>query len=121
MEKITATVVDVKIHKVVDLWGRKPKGVRFEDTDAIVVIAKTNDGKEIRETFYTCVKPDGTFNLKTLNKSSGAKRLKLANFLKHYGFADNVEDYNIPQKAKEWIGKKVDVVIHGNGGFISIP
>lgn len=115
-----ATIIDVKIKKTNELWKKKPKGLGFEDTDAVIVSAKTGQGDLIKETFFISIKPDGTFGLKTLNRSSDAKRLKLANFLKQY-ITRNIKGYNIVKEANKWIGKKVEVVKYKNQWFISIP
>ena len=74
----------------------------------MVVTAKTKD-KEIKESFYTCVKPDGTFNIKTANKTSQARRQKLANFIQYYFKIKDMSDYNLKKRINEWKGKKVDL------------
>lgn len=103
-----AIIKDVKIYDVFDLWKRKPKRLAFNDTDVIIVTAKAGD-KVIRETFFTCIKPDGTFNLNTPNRISHARREKLARFLRYYFKVKDPEEYNLKTKIKEWKGKKVDL------------
>lgn len=110
-----ATIVSAKIYDVLDLWRKKPRQLAFNDTDAIVVTAKRG-GKEIKETFFTCLKPDGTFSLKTPNTRSQFRRNKLAKFIKYY-FKKDPEEYNLKEDIKDWKGKKVDL----KEGFIYIP
>lgn len=121
-EKIGAMIEEAKIYKISELWARKPKGLRFNDTDALIVTAKTKDGKAIRETFYFCLKPDGTFNIGTVSKDgSHVRRLRLASFLKHYKITDNVDEYNLKEGVRKWKGKEVLVVKAEGSGFIYVP
>ena len=113
---VKATIVKAKIYDVLDLWRKKPRQLAFNDTDAIVVTAKTGK-KEIKETFFTCIKPDGTFNIKTPNKISHARREKLAKFIKYYFKVKDPEEYNLKENIKQWKGKKVEL----EKDFIYIP
>ena len=120
--KIEAVIEDAKIHKISDLWARKPKGLHFNDTDALIVTAKATDGKTVSETFYFCLKPDGTFNVDTVSKDgSHLRRQKLADFLTHYKITDMVKGYNIKEGIKEWKGKKIEIVPYKDNGYIHIP
>lgn len=122
MEKISATIEDAKIYKISDLWRRKPRGLKFNDTDALIVTLKTSDGDIIKETFYFCLKPDGTFNVDTVSKdSSHARRLRLARFLKHYKIKDNVREYNLKKEVENLRGKEVTVMKCDSYGFIYVP
>jgi hypothetical protein len=122
LEKVSATIQDAKIYKISDLWRRKPWGLRFNDTDAVVVTLRTQDGGTIKETFYFCLKPDGTFNAKTLSKDhGGARRRRLASFLKHYRIADNTDEYNLKEGIKQWKGMEVSVLKVDDSGFIYVP
>jgi len=68
-----------------DIFPKKPPGLRFNETDVLVVIAKTNDGKRIGATFYFSLKPDGTFEEAILGKDAAkARRHNLASFLRYY-------------------------------------
>ena len=121
MKKIKAVIEDVSIHKISDLFRRKPRGLRFNDTDALVVTAKTKDERKVRETFYFCLKPDGTFNAETISRNgSRARRQRLAAFLKHY-IAESAKGYNIKEGIEGWKGKEVEVVFHEGWGSIYIP
>jgi hypothetical protein len=111
-----ATIEDVAIKKVNAIWKRKPKGLGFEDTDAVIVTAGG-----ISETFFICLKPDGTFEPKALNKTSQAHRSRLVSFLKHYRFADEIKGYNIREKSREWVGKKIELTSSKSGDYIYIP
>lgn len=111
-----AVIQDVKIFDVWDLWKRKPKHLAFNDTDVIIVTAKAGK-KEVQETFYTCIKPDGTFALKTPSNLSHVRRVKLAKFLKYYFNVKDPEEYDLREGIKKWKGKKVEI----EEGFIFIP
>ena len=122
LEKIGATIQDAKIYKISDLWRRKPRGLKFNDTDAIVVTLRAQDGSTMKETFYFCLKPDGTFNVNTVSKdSSQARRRRLASFLKHYKITGNVDEYNLKEEINKWKGIEVAVVKVGDSGFIYVP
>jgi len=122
LEKASATIQDAKTYKISDLWRRKPRGLKFNDTDALVITLRAQDGSTIKETFYFCLKPDGTFNINTVSKdNSGARRRRLASFLKHYKITDNVDEYNLKEGIKRWKGIEVSVLKVGNSGFIYVP
>lgn len=122
LEKVSATIQDAKIYKISDLWRRKPRGLKFNDTDALVITLKTQDGSIINETFYFCLKPDGTFNVNTVSRdSSRARRRRLANFLKHYKITDNVEGYNLKEGVKRWKGMQVTAIKIGDSCSIYVP
>jgi hypothetical protein len=122
MEKAGAVIEEASLHKIYDLFSRKPGGLKFNDTDAIVVTAKTEDGKKITRTFYFCLKPDGTFDEKTVARDgSRARRQRLASFLRYYRLAENVKEYNIKERIGEWKGKTVEVVFDEKDESIYIP
>jgi hypothetical protein len=122
LEKTSATIQDAKIYKISDLWSRKPRGLQFNDTDAVVVTLKTQDERTMKETFYFCLKPDGTFNVNTVSKDgSHARRQRLARFLKHYKLTANVDEYNLKEEISKWKGIEVAVVKVGDSGFIYVP
>jgi hypothetical protein len=122
LEKVSATIQDAKIYKISDLWRRKPRGLKFNDTDALVITLRARDGSTIKETFYFCLKPDGTFNVNTVSKdNSGARRRRLASFLKHYKITDNVGEYNLKEGIKRWTGMEVAVMKVGDSGFVYVP
>jgi len=122
LEKVSATIQDAKIYKISDLWRRKPRGLKFNDTDALVISLRAQDGSTIKETFYFCLKPDGTFNINTVSKdNSGARRRRLASFLKHYKITDNADEYNLKEGIKRWKGIEVAVIKVGDSGFVYVP
>lgn len=121
-KKKKAVIENASIHDIYDLFSRKPKGLKFNDTDAIVISAKAKGGTRINHTFYFCLKPDGTFDTKTISNNPGrARRQKLASFLKYYDLADNIKEYNIKEGIDEWKGKKIELVPCENGDEIYIP
>ncbi|MFH1337565.1 MAG: hypothetical protein ABIH55_01685 [Nanoarchaeota archaeon] len=112
MEQGSKIVIkDVKLYDVLDLWRRKPKGLFFADTDAIVVTLSSG----VKEIFFTCLKGDGTFSIKTPNRTSQVHRQRLADFIKHYFNVKNPEEYDVKEGIKSWKGKSVNI---GKGGFI---
>lgn len=122
MEKNSATIVEAKIYKISELWTRKPRGLKFNDTDAIVLTLKTKDGNTLKETFYFCLKPDGTFNVSTVSKDgSHVRRLRLASFLKHYKITDDVDEYNLKEGIEKWKGKQVTVIKADDQNFVYVP
>ncbi len=122
MEKARAVIEEASLHDIYDLFRRKPAGLKFNDTDAIIVTAKTEDGKKITKTFYFCLKPDGTFDVETTSRDGArARRHRLASFLKYYGLAENVRGYNIKERIGEWRGKTIEVVADEKEGSIYIP
>jgi len=122
MEKARAVIEEASLHKIYDLFSRKPGGLRFNDTDAIVVTAKTEDGNKITTTFYFCLKPDGTFDVETTSRDGGrARRHRLASFLRYYRLAENVKEYNIKERIGEWKGKNIEVLPSEKDGSIYIP
>ena len=116
-KKTVAVIESAEIYDVFDLWKRKPRALTFNDTDVIVLTARAN-GKAIQETFFTCLKSDGTFALKTPSILSDGRRQKLANFISHYFHAANPEKYNVREESKKWKGTTVEL---DEQGFIFIP
>lgn len=116
-QKKTAVIKAATIYDVFDLWKRKPKALTFNDTDVIVLAAQA-DGETIQETFFTCLKSDGTFALKTPSRLSQSRRQKLANFISYYFHASDPEKYNVREESKKWKGTKLEL---DEQGFIFIP
>ena len=122
LKTINATIQDAKIYKISDLWRRKPRGLKFNDTDALVITLRAQDGSTIKETFCFCLKPDGTFNVNTINTDSGARRRRrLSSFLKHYKITENVDEYNLKEGVKNWKGIEVAAIKVDDSGFIYVP
>jgi len=117
---IKATIKDARIYDVLDLWKRKPRQLGFNDTEVIVVTVKAGS-EEIKESFFTCLKPDGTFNIRTPNRISEARRQKLASFLKYYFKIKEPEHYNLKENIKNWVGKQVEIVKGDKINYIFIP
>ncbi|MEN4007053.1 MAG: hypothetical protein PQ975_07290 [Methanobacterium sp.] len=120
-EQIKAKIEEAKIYDIYDLLKHKPRGLGFEDTDAIVVTVKTQDGKKITETFYVCIKPDGTFATNPISSHSRFRRETLNRFLKHYKITEEVKDYKVVEEIEKWKGMEVEVVPYKDGGYIFIP
>ena len=122
MKRVSATIQDAKIYKISDLWSKKPRELKFNDTDALIVTLRAQDGSTIKETFYFCLKPDGTFNVDTVSKDGGhVRRQRLASFLKHYKVTGNVDEYNLKEGVKKWKGIQVAAIKVGDSGSICVP
>ena len=61
MQPITAVVEEAEVYKISQLFPKKPPGLAFNETDALVLKARMQDGRQVGATFYFCLKPDGTF------------------------------------------------------------
>ncbi len=122
MDKVKALIEEASIHKIFYFFSRKPGGLKFNDTNVIVLTAKTDDGKTITRTFYFSMKANGTFDERNIARDgSRAKRQCLASFIKYYGIAGNMREYNIEERIGEWKGKTVEVVFDEKDGSIYIP
>lgn len=119
--KKTAKIESARVASVWDLWVRKPRGLGFEDTDAVIVTAKTADGViSVRETFYVCVKADGTFSMKSLSHRSDARRRRFCRFLKRYILPKDADarHYNLGAEIGKWKGREVTLVPNQAGGYV---
>lgn len=119
METVKAKIEDAKVCKISKIWRKKPPGVAFSDTDAVIVVAKTPDGKEIRDTFYLRLKADGTFSTAAVGRISRGKQQRFAKFLERY-ITKEVKGYNVRERVGEWKGKSVEVVPYKRTGFIHV-
>jgi hypothetical protein len=123
MERIRAVIEEAGVHKIVgDLFRRKPPGLGFNETDAVVITARTIDGRTVTETFYLCLKPDGTFDEKSMGSdASQARRHRLAKFIRYYGFAEDISIYNLRDRVSDWVGRAVEVLPSEKGEIIYTP
>ena len=119
MERLSAKIEDAKVCKISELWRKKPPGVTFADTDAVIVTAKTADGRTIKETFYLRLKADGTMSTAAVNKISRGKQQRFAKFLERY-VTKEIRGYNVKERVGEWKGKSVEVVPYKQTGFIHV-
>jgi hypothetical protein len=111
MERIGAVIEKAEVHKISDLFRKKPPGLRFNETDALVISARTEGGKEARATFYFSLKPDGTFEEDILGASTAkARRHKLAAFLRYYNITADVNKYKLKERVNELKGRNVEAV-----------
>lgn len=122
MEKVNAIIESASIHKITDIFNKKPSGLKFNDTDAIIVTSRTDGGNIVARTFYFCLKPNGTFCERAISKNGvDARRQRLASFLKYYEITSDIKNYNIKQDITKWCGKHVKVVPWGDSGIIYVP
>jgi hypothetical protein len=111
MEPMKAVVEEAEVYKISDLFRRKPQGLGFNETDALVIKARLEDGRQIGATFYFSLKPDGTFEEEPMGRDAiKARRHKLASFLRYYGVTDDVDKYKLKDRISEFIGGMVEVV-----------
>jgi hypothetical protein len=110
METMKAVVEDAKVRNISELFRRKPPGLGFNETDALVINARLEDGRQIGA-FYFGLKPDGTFEEEPMGRDAvKARRHKLATFLRYYGVTDDVDKYKLKDRISEFIGEIVSVV-----------
>lgn len=121
MEKIKAVIKDVKIRKIRELWRKRPTGVDFGDTEAIILTLETDEGKVLQHVFYVRLKANGTFSTSVIFPRSRAKQMALARFLKYYKITEDIKSYNVLKGVKDWIGKKVDIVSCKKINYLYIP
>ncbi|VVB69796.1 Uncharacterised protein [uncultured archaeon] len=111
MQPITAVVEDAAIKKISEIFTRKPPGLGFNETDALIIRARMEDGREIGATFYFTMKPDGTFEEEALGRSAvKARRHRLASFLRYYKLTDDVDKYKLKDRINDLKGGMVEVV-----------
>ena len=111
MEPMKAVVEEAEVRKISELFRRKPPGLGFNETDALVIKARLEDGRQIGATFYFSLKPDGTFEEEPMGRDAvKARRHKLATFLRYYGVTDDVDKYKLKDRISEFIGGMVSVV-----------
>ena len=102
-----AIIKDVKLKSVFDLWERKPQGLSFADTDAIVLTINAN-GKTISETFYCRITANGTLATTGANKLSLRRQKTLQAFINKY--ISKEKNYNIRKRINEWKGKTIELI-----------
>jgi hypothetical protein len=106
-----AVVEEAVVCKISDLFRRKPPGLGFNETDALVIKARLEDGRQIGATFYFSLKPDGTFEEEPMGRNAiKARRHKLACFLRYYGMTDEVDKYILKDRISEFKGGNVEVI-----------
>lgn len=115
METVKAVVEEAKVHKISEIFRRKPHGLGFNETEALIVKARTADGRQVGATFYFSLKPDGTFEEEAIGRDAvKARRHRLASFLRYYRLADDVNKYKLKDRISELKGWNVEVVpVHG--------
>ena len=122
MKTVEAVIEDAGIYSISDLFRKKPPGLRFNENDALVLVARTSEGGQATATFYMSLKPDGTFEEETIGTdASKARRHKLAAFLRYYGITEDVSTYNLRDGAFGLKGRTVEVVPTESDMFIYIP
>ncbi len=122
MTSLTAVVTEAEIYKISDIFRRKPPGLAFNETDALIVKARMDDGRQVGATFYFSLKPDGTFEEEALGRDAvKARRHKLASFLRYYHLTDNVDKYKLNEGIKNFKGVNLEIIPIKGGLSIYIP
>lgn len=111
METMKAVVEEAEVYKISELFRRKPPGLGFNETDALVIRARLEDGRQIGATFFFSLKPDGTFEEEPMGRIAiKARRHKLASFLRYYGMTDEIDKYKLKDRISEFKGGNVEVI-----------
>ena len=122
MHNIKAFITEAKIYDIFDLFRRKPRGLGFNDTDVIVIEAKSKEGDiRVKENFFTCLKGNGTFSLKAPSRMSRATRGRLARFLTYYHLTDDPEKYDLVKNIKNWRDREIEIVEDNKMYYIFVP
>jgi hypothetical protein len=122
METMKAVVEEADVCKISELFRRKPPGLGFNETDALVIKARLEDGRQIGATFYFSLKPDGTFEEEPMGRNAiKARRHKLASFLRYYGMTDEIDKYKLKDRISEFKGGNVEVIPINGELSIYIP
>lgn len=122
MQPLTAVVEEAEIRKISDIFRKKPPGLAFNETDALVITARCSDGREVGATFYFSLKPDGTFEEEALGRDAvKARRHRLASFLRYYGFAQDVDRFKLNERVKDFKGVNLEIIPSDGGLSIYIP
>lgn len=122
MQPLTAVVEEAEVHRISELFKKKPPGLRFNETDALVITARMQDGRQVGATFYFTLKPDGTFEEEAMGRTAvKARRHRLASFLRYYGLTREIDKYKLKEGIKELKGKAVEVIPVGGELSIHVP
>ncbi|MHB8119112.1 MAG: hypothetical protein ACYDHX_10365 [Methanothrix sp.] len=122
MEPISAVIEEAEVRKISDIFNKKPPGLAFNETDALIVKARMEDGRQIGATFYFCMKPDGTFEEEPMGRDAvKLRRHRLASFLRYFNLTDDIAKYNLKERANELKGRIVQVVPYLDDLEIYVP
>jgi hypothetical protein len=122
MQPFTAVVEEAEVRKISEIFKKKPPGLGFNETDALVIKARLQDGRQVGATFYFTLKPNGTFEEEALGRDAvKARRHKLASFIRYYGLTREVDKYKLKERIKELKGRMVEVIPINGELTIHIP
>ena len=122
MERIRAVIESAEVYKISDIFRAKPPGLRFNENDALVVTARSDDGRMFKSIFYFSLKPDGTFEEEILGVDAAKfRRHKLAAFLRYYKIAEDVSVYKLKNRVGELKGLNVEAVSQDGNMAIYVP
>ncbi|MGA9099079.1 MAG: hypothetical protein WB392_09140 [Methanotrichaceae archaeon] len=122
MERIRAVIESADVYKISDLFRAKPRGLRFNETDALVVMARSDDGRKFKSIFYFSLKPDGTFEEEILGADAAKfRRHRLAAFLRYYKIAEDASVYKLKNRVGELKGLNVEAVPVDSDMAIYVP
>jgi len=122
MERIRAVIESAEVYKISDIFRTKPAGLRFNETDALVVMARSDDGRKFKSIFYFSLKPDGTFEEEILGVDAAKfRRHRLASFLRYYKIAEDVSVYKLKNRVGELNGLNVEAIPVDGDMAIYVP
>jgi len=122
MQSIKGVIQEASVQKISDIFPRKPPGLRFNETDALIVKAKTAEGLIASATFYFSLKPDGTFEENAMgSRAVQGRRHRLASFLKYYGIASSIKEFKFNESIGELRGREVEMVSSNGEMAIYVP
>ncbi|NPV63350.1 MAG: hypothetical protein HPY61_12130 [Methanotrichaceae archaeon] len=122
MQSTKGAIVEASVQKISAIFPKKPPGLRFNETDALIVKAKTPEGLNASATFYFSLKPDGSFDENAMgSRVVQGRRHKLASFLRYYRIADNIKEFKFNECSSELMGREVEIVSDGGDAAIYVP
>lgn len=83
---------------------------------------KLPDGTTVKETFYVCIKADGTFDPESISRRNMAQRSRFRRFLEKYILEgkDDIRHYNVAAWIGSWMGREVDCSPVGSGYAVDL-
>jgi hypothetical protein len=122
MKRINAVIEKAEICRIGDPFLKKPPDLGLAESDALMVTARTVDGRRATATFYLSLKPDGTFEEDALGaRAMKAGRRRLASFLKYYKIIEDISNYKFKEKLADLRGRRVEVIAINGDAAIYIP
>jgi hypothetical protein len=120
MERVKGVIEGASLHAISDIFAKKPRGLKLNETDALIVRARSREGTAASRIFYFCLKPDGTVDEETLaGDGSRSRRHRLVSFLQYYGMTGTLQGYTLRDRLEDWRGREVEIL--AGTGLIFVP